>query len=125
LKPVVYRLVHLPSGRSVAVVTKANGWWAKGWGVLGRPVLPCGDGLWLPGVASVHTLGVRVVLDLLFLDNRLRTVKAVPSVPPGRWWMGAIGAAHTLELGAGTLLIDLETEVGCGWHLEPMERLPT
>ena len=36
--------------------------------MLGRRTLPMGDGLWLPGVASVHTFGVRFPLDLLFLD---------------------------------------------------------
>ena len=30
-----YRLVHLPSGKVVATVLRADGFWAKGWGVLG------------------------------------------------------------------------------------------
>ena len=98
-----YRLVHEPSGRVVATVSRAESWLAKGWGVLGRRFLPPGEGLWLPGVASVHTVGVRFALDVLFLDAEMRAVRVVPHVLPGRWLVRASGAAHTLELGAGTL----------------------
>ncbi len=114
-----FRLVHGPSGRTLAVVARADTWLAKGWGVLGRRTLPLGEGLWLPGVASVHTVGVRFALDLLFLDAELRTVAAAPNVPPGRWLVQAAGAAHTLELGAGTLAAARsELKTGDGWRLE-------
>jgi uncharacterized membrane protein (UPF0127 family) len=114
-----YHLIHIASNRSVAVVARAENWWAKGWGVLGRRSLPAGEGLWLPGVASVHTLGVRFPLDLLFLDSQMRTVRSVPNVPPGRWLARASGAAHTLELGAGTLAsLAVLLTVGDGWRLE-------
>ena len=104
----------------VASVSRAEGWLAKGWGVLGRPSLPAGEGLWLPGVASVHTVGVRFALDLLFLDAEMRTVRAVPNVPPGRWLVRASGAAHTLELGAGTLAASgMALRNGDGWRLGP------
>ena len=114
-----YRLLHMPSNRAVAVVTRADTWLAKGWGVLGRRTLPKGEGLWLPGVASVHTLFLRVSLDLLFLDSQLRTRSRAQSVPPGRWLVRASGAAHTLELGAGTLAsLAVPLQVGDGWRLE-------
>ncbi len=114
-----YRLVHLTTGRTVAIVRRAGNWLAKGWGVLGRGSLPRGEGLWLPGVASVHTVGVRFPLDLLFLDAQMRTVKAVPNVPPGRWLVRASGAAHTVELGAGTLAAaGIALNKGEDWRLE-------
>ncbi len=95
--------MHGPSGRVIAMVSRADNWLSKGWGVLGRQSLPPGEGLWLPGVASVHTVGVRCALDVLFLDAEMRTLRVVTNVPPGRWLVRASGAAHTLELGAGTL----------------------
>ena len=116
-----YRLIHLPTGRAVAVVTRAEGLWAKGWGVLGRRALPTGEGLWLPGVASVHTVGVRFPLDLLFLDERFRTVRLAPNTPPGRWLVWASGACHTLEIGAGTLAGQVPTaRAGEAWGLAPL-----
>ena len=114
-----WRLVHGPSGRTLAVVSRAESWLSKGWGVLGRRALPPGEGLWLPDVASVHTVGVRFALDLLFLDAEMRTVRVVPNVLPGRWLVQASGAAHTLELGAGTLASSgIELKNGDGWRLE-------
>lgn len=111
-----YHLIHPPTGRVAATVARAEGWWAKGWGVLGRRALPPGEGLWLPGVASVHTVGVRFPLDLLFLDDCFRAVRRAPGTPPGRWLVGAPGACHTLELGAGTL-IGFPPKEGEGWAL--------
>ena len=111
-----YRLIHAPSGREAAVVSRADKWWAKGWGVLGRRGLAVGEGLWLPGVASVHTIGVGFALDLLFLDNQMRTVRVAENVPPGRLLVQAAGAAHTLELGAGTL-VGVPHSVGEIWRL--------
>ena len=111
-----YRLISLPTEQSVAVVDRAGNWWVKGWGVLGRHALPVGEGLWLPEVASVHTVFVRFPLDLLFLDADFRAVRLAPGTPPGRWLVRAAGASHTLELGAGTLTSAMHS--GDGWRLE-------
>jgi hypothetical protein len=115
-----YRLIHQPTGRAVAVVARAEGWWEKGWGVLGRRALGSGEGLWLPGVASVHTVGVRFPLDLLFLDDHFRAVRLAPDTLPGRWLVRAPGAQHTLELGAGTLAETVPAaRTGEVWELIP------
>ncbi len=115
----LYLLKHGPTGRIVAAVSRAESWWARGWGVLGRPALNAGEGLWLPRVASVHTLGVRFALDLLFLDAEGRAVRLAPRVPPGRWLVRADGARHVVELGAGTLArVIPQVGVGDPWILE-------
>lgn len=111
-----YCLFHVSGNCLVARVIRADTWLSKGWGVLGRRSLPAGEGLWLPGVASVHTLGVRFPLDLLFLDADWRTLRVV-QVPPGRWLVRMPGAAHTLELGAGTL-VPKPFSTGERWRLE-------
>ncbi len=117
-----YQLIHQPTGRGVGVVTRAQGFWAKGWGVLGHAGLPMGEGLWLPGVASVHTLGVRFPLDLLFLCADFTAARIVPYARPGQWIVHAPGACHTLELGSGTLAARVpEAQVSDRWLLE---RLP-
>jgi len=118
----LYQVIHAPTGTTVAVVTRAESWWAKGWGVLGRRRLPVGEGLWLPGVASIHTLGVRFSLDLLFLGRDFTCVKQVQKLPPGCWNACGAWAHHTLELGAGTLVERVPSaQIGDRWLLE---RLP-
>lgn len=113
-----YKLVYRPSGVVAATVDRADGFWAKGWGVLGRAELPLGEGLWLPGVASVHTAFVRFPLDLLFLDREFRAVRLAPGIPPWRWLERAAGACHVLELGAGTLARSVPgARVGEAWEL--------
>ena len=114
-----YQLIHVPTGIAAAVVTRAESWWAKGWGVLGRGSLPAGEGLWLPGVASIHTLGVRFPLDLLFLSGDFTCLQQVAHLPPGCWNAQGVGAFHTLELGAGTLAQCIPSaQVGDQWKLE-------
>ncbi|MBV9851273.1 MAG: DUF192 domain-containing protein [Armatimonadetes bacterium] len=114
----VFSLIHRPSGQIVATVRRADGWWAKGWGVLGWRSLPPGQGLWLPGVSAVHTLFVRFPLDLLFLDADLTTLRTVPNVPAWTPLVRARGAHHTVELGAGTLVLaGIAARMGEQWEL--------
>lgn len=114
-----YSLIHVPSGLTAAHVVRADGFWAQGWGVLGRTSLAPGDGLWLPGVASVHTFFVRFPLDLLFLDDQFRQVRVCPAVPPWRPLIRAAGTRHTVELGAGTLArLPVTPTPGDAWRLQ-------
>jgi uncharacterized membrane protein (UPF0127 family) len=56
-----------------------------------------GPGLLIPGCRSVHTLGMRFRLDLLFLDAEGRVIELRRAVPPGRF-VRCPGAAAVLEL---------------------------
>jgi DNA-binding response OmpR family regulator/uncharacterized membrane protein (UPF0127 family) len=56
-----------------------------------------GPGLLIPRCRSVHTLGMRFPLHVVFLDRRSRVVKTRPAVPPGRL-LFCPGAAYVLEL---------------------------
>lgn len=114
-----FALRHVPTSLSLALVTRLDGFWRKGRGVIGMPALPPGAGVWLPGVDAVHTFFVASPLDIVFLDGELRMLAAYPSVPPWRPLVWARGARHTLELGAGTLaaLTGSAVEVGDLWEL--------
>jgi hypothetical protein len=115
----VFRLVYLPSGVTVARVMRLDGWWAKGRGVIGRPALPLGEGVWLPGVAAVHSFFVPTAIDLLFLDAHYRTLRLWSNFPPWHPLGAASGACHTIELGAGTLAAFAPpASPGDAWRLE-------
>jgi len=83
--------------------------WAKFWGLMGRPSLEAGRGLWLPEANSIHMFFMRFPIDCVFLGRRDASGSAVvvglrPSLAP---WTGIVpfirGAHGCLELPAGTI----------------------
>jgi uncharacterized membrane protein (UPF0127 family) len=76
--------------------------WERLRGLLGRPVLRCGEGLVIDPCPSVHTFGMGYALDLAFLDSHWRVLKLVRELPPLRW-AGCTAARATLELPPGAL----------------------
>ena len=56
-----------------------------------------GSGLLLPGCRSVHTLGMRFPLDLIFLDDSWSVAALHRGVPPGRF-IRCAAAMAVLEL---------------------------
>jgi uncharacterized membrane protein (UPF0127 family) len=72
-------------------------------GLLGRDGLPEGHALWIRSCGSIHTVGMRFALDLVFLDRRNRVVRVRRNVPPWRFAMGGRGACSVLEVRAGWL----------------------
>lgn len=69
-------------------------------GLAGLRALPSGVGLLLPHTRSIHTLGMRFPLDLIWLDRQCRVVRVDRGVRPGR--MRSCRAAESVvELRAG------------------------
>jgi len=64
-----------------------------------------GPGLLIPRCRRVHTFGMRIALDLVFLDRDGRPLRAVPDVPPLRV-VACRGAAAVLEIPAGVCTTD-------------------
>lgn len=69
-------------------------------GLMGLGDLPPRRGLWLPRTRSVHTCGMRIALDLLWLDDTGRLVRRDDDVRPGRL-RGCRRAASVVEVAAG------------------------
>ncbi len=69
-------------------------------GLLGRPGLPAGEGLWIRPAASVHTLFMRFSIDVVFLDRDGIVVAIAASVRPWRA-ASARRARSCVELTAG------------------------
>lgn len=67
----------------------------KAWGDL--------DGLLLSPCRSIHTFGMRMEIDVCFLDPEQRIMKALARLGPWRSAHGGRGSHATLELPAGTL----------------------
>ena len=83
--------------------------WARFMGLMGRPVLPPGDGLWLSGTNGIHMFFMRFPIDAVFLskvgpDGSRVVLAARAGVRP---WIGLVplvrGADGVIELPVGTI----------------------
>ncbi|MDX9731139.1 MAG: DUF192 domain-containing protein [Bdellovibrionales bacterium] len=72
-------------------------------GLLGRPSLPAGEGLWIKRCNSIHTLFMRFSLDAVFVDKNLRVVSIHQNLPPWRITLPRLKATSVFEMPAGTL----------------------
>ena len=89
----------------------ADSLWARFMGLMGRPGLDSGAGLWLSGTNGIHMMFMRFAIDAVFLgkpDPAGDDVRPVLSVHRGlRAWTGLVpfvrGANSVLELPVGTI----------------------
>jgi len=98
-------------GRGILVVHKAGGevrvpleiatsYRARTRGLLERDTV---DGaLLLSPAGSIHTFGMRIPIDVAYLDRHLRVI-AVRTMRPGRLGMPRLRARHVVEAGAGAM----------------------
>ena len=86
-------------------------------GLIGRTHVGEGEGMLFEHCSSIHTLFMRVPIDVIFLDEGRRVVRSVPSVQPWCPFVGCAAAQRVVELAAGEIerrgiavgdLLDLE-----------------
>jgi uncharacterized membrane protein (UPF0127 family) len=104
-------LINVTHGghKVAAAVERADSFWRRGIGLLGRTGLPEGAALWIVPCHSIHMFGMRFALDLIFLDASLRVVNVVRNVRPWRMASGGAGAHSVVELATGWLPADAAT----------------
>ena len=93
----------------------AGSLWGKFMGLMGRPALPAGAGLWLPDSNGIHMMFMRFPIDAIFVGRPVAEdaagdgpVRPVVSLHQGlRAWTGLVplvrGAHGVLELPVGTI----------------------
>jgi uncharacterized protein len=91
--------------------TVADRPWLRLRGLLGRSALAPHEGLLLLGTKSIHTIGMRFAIDVLFLDADRQVVYLIHALTPFRISPFIDSSAMVLELSAGTLK-ETETCVG-------------
>ncbi|MDO5505026.1 MAG: DUF192 domain-containing protein [Pseudoxanthomonas suwonensis] len=110
------------SGQTIA----AHAWLADRWplrlrGLLGRAPLQdrARQALWLRPCASVHTLGMRYALDVVFLDRDDRVCGWREHLAPIRF-AACTGARSTVEFHAGALDV-IGPRLGSKWDWQPQQ----
>ncbi|MDP9994161.1 uncharacterized membrane protein (UPF0127 family) [Variovorax boronicumulans] len=96
------RIVSLrsPQAQPFGPVRVAERGWDRTRGLLGRPRLAASEGLLIMRCSSVHTVGMRYPIDVVFLDRHGGIARVVESLRPMRVAM-CLRATHVLELAAG------------------------
>ena len=79
---------------------EARTWQARLLGLALLDELPPGQALLIPHCRSVHTLGMRFAIDIVFLDRRGEAIRLVTAAQPRRAF-GAPAARAVLETPAG------------------------
>jgi uncharacterized membrane protein (UPF0127 family) len=81
-------------------VLEARGFGARRRGLAGLAGMPPATGLWIHRCRSVHTVGMRFALDLVWLDAGERVVRVDRDVAPRRT-RGCLRARTVIETRAG------------------------
>jgi len=106
------RLYNATRGRWLAVELRvASGFFSRLIGLLGRRSLPDEQGLLIAPCDSIHTIGMRFPIDVVFLDRRGQVLRVVEALKPWRVILPVKRAAQVIELPAYTVRKS-GTEVG-------------
>ncbi|MDQ6901367.1 MAG: DUF192 domain-containing protein [Candidatus Dormibacteraeota bacterium] len=117
----VLRLRHVPSGRVLAErLLVPSTFVGRGLGLMFRPALAQGQGMWIQPCNGIHMFGVRFPLDAIFLDRAERLVSAHLGLRPWRVVPFVAGSRSVVELPAGSLS-GLPLERGEQFSIEPHE----
>lgn len=72
-------------------------------GLLGRKSLHDGESLWIKPCNSVHTIGMRFPIDVIFLDKKNRVLAIKKNLQPNRLTPIYFKATSVLELPCGII----------------------
>jgi uncharacterized protein len=99
-------------------IARAAGPLGRTVGLLGRSELSDGEGMWFDGCNAIHTFGMRMTIDVVFLDASGTVVKVAANLPPWRM-ASAHGGRTVIELGAGACAragIEPGSQLEIRWH---------
>ena len=99
----LYRIVNLDRECEIAShVEVAGNSASRRQGLLKRTELDASAGLWLAPCEAIHTFGMKVPIDVVFLDRKHRAMKLVTHLVPSRISL-CLSGTSVLELASGTI----------------------
>ena len=104
--------IFTSEGACVARVARvASSFRSRLLGLLNRSSLHRHEALLLSPGGSIHTLGMRFAIDVVFLDRDLCVLGTAQRIRPWRGVIAPSGTSHVLELREGRIA-ELQLEVG-------------
>lgn len=96
--------IETSAGMKVAErVHVAQTFFTRAIGLMGRKQLAEQEGMLFRPGGSIHTIGMRIAIDVAFLDQEYRVLKTSESLRPFRACVAPRGTKYTLELAPGRL----------------------
>lgn len=106
-----YKLINLDNGLTVVSCLRIAGDSAtRRKGLLGVQELDRDSGLWIMPCEAIHTFGLKMPIDVLFLDREFRVKKLLEGLRPLRISV-CLQASSVVEMRAGAIA-DSKTTVG-------------
>jgi uncharacterized membrane protein (UPF0127 family) len=98
------RIENAAKGARVADRARlANRFWSRLIGLLSRSRLSAGEGLVLAPGNAIHTLFMRMAIDVIFVDKNGEVTKTAVNVRPFRMVMCPLRTRYTVELPVGVI----------------------
>ena len=96
----IYRVASTGNNMPVCTAFRADQFFCRLRGLLGRAPLTRNQGLLITPCSQVHTVGMKYSLDIIFMDKTGRITKCVTNLKPNRI-AASFKAHHTLEVCSG------------------------
>lgn len=96
-------LINVTTGEILARNVLRAELWHRLVGFLPRSKIPPDDGLWFDKCATIHTIGMRRRIDVIFLDGSSRVLRIERSVRRFRLAVACPGGRAVVELGEAPL----------------------
>lgn len=100
-QPPCHSVLCIDGVASTCRVTLAESFFARAVGLLARAPLNDNDSLWILHCGSIHTIGMRYAIDVVFLGEEDRVLRVAVAVQPLRMRMQR-NARSVLEMHAGS-----------------------
>jgi uncharacterized protein len=98
-----YKAVNATQNNIIApCVDIADTPWDRFWGLMNKPGVSEGYGLWIVPCSDIHSLFMKFEFDAVFVDKQGKVVKLVEKMKP--WGLSLAKGAHAvLELDGGVI----------------------
>lgn len=98
----IVRIVSSENGTVIADNGRvADTFWRRFRGLLGRSEYKCGEALIIKPCSSVHTVGMKFAIDVLFVSAKNEIVHVIEAMPAYRFSPFVKNASYVVELPAG------------------------
>jgi uncharacterized protein len=89
------------AGSLLVVAEVADTFFLRLKGLLGRSSLPSGRGIIIKPANSIHTIGMKFAIDVIYVDRHGTILKIVENMPPGKIGHPVAGCSYVIETEAG------------------------